>query len=571
MQFTIEVNNKSIRAEKGETILSALNRNGIIIPTLCRMAEFTPTGACRMCVVEVEGRDRLVTACSAPVEEWMKIKTHSPRVIRARKTIVELLLSNHPDDCLYCDRNLDCELQRLSDEMQVRERRIRGSKIKPRRDQSSPAIVRELSKCILCGRCLRVCEEVVTATSIDFIGRGRYTHVGPAMDRDFNFSSCIHCGQCVLVCPTGALHEKHYLSEVQEQLSKSDVTRVIQYSPLVPYALAEELGIKYNRDFDRLLNAALRKTGFDKIYLSGTGTDILITELTNAIIDSENKPDRKPLIVSACPAWVKYCEQFTPELLPLLSTLKTPQQISGAIIKSVVPVTGDKPRLYTVSVTPCTAMKFEARRDSMTRKGISDIDTVLTVRELARLIVLYGIDISNIDPESADEPMELRSSASLLAESAGGITESVLRSLAVRKGEKEADKPAVKKLRNTGNFRETIVTIGGRSYSVAVVDGLKGLAKIKQMVDSGAKYDLVEVMACPGGCVNGGGMLPAGSKEAVRQRSRFIWQTDDQEAVRGPEQSASVADLYGRVFEQYSELADRQLFHTHFSKRDVLL
>jgi iron-only hydrogenase group A len=505
------------------------------------------------------------------VEEWMKIKTHSPRVIRARKTIVELLLSNHPDDCLYCDRNLDCELQRLSDEMQVRERRIRGSKIKPRRDQSSPAIVRELSKCILCGRCLRVCEEVVTATSIDFIGRGRYTHVGPAMDRDFNFSSCIHCGQCVLVCPTGALHEKHYLSEVQEQLSKSDVTRVIQYSPLVPYALAEELGVKYNRDFDRLLNAALRKTGFDKVYLSGTGTDILITELTNAIIDSEDKPDRKTLIVSACPAWVKYCEQFTPELLPMLSTLKTPQQISGAIIKSVVPVTGDKPRLYTVSVTPCTAMKFEARRDSMTRKGISDIDTVLTVRELARLIVLYGIDISNIDPEPADEPMELRSSASLLAESAGGITESVLRSLAARKGEKEADRPAVKKLRNTGNFRETMVTIGGRSYSVAVVDGLKGLAKINQLVEAGAKYDLVEVMACPGGCVNGGGMLPAGSKEAVRQRSRFIWQTDDQEAVRGPEQSASVSDLYGRVFEQFPELADRQLFHTHFSKRDVLL
>jgi len=483
MQFTIEVNNKSIRAEKGETILSALNRNGIIIPTLCRMAEFTPTGACRMCVVEVEGRDRLVTACSAPVEEWMKIKTHSPRVIRARKTIVELLLSNHPDDCLYCDRNLDCELQRLSDEMQVRERRIRGSKIKPRRDQSSPAIVRELSKCILCGRCLRVCEEVVTATSIDFIGRGRYTHVGPAMDRDFNFSSCIHCGQCVLVCPTGALHEKHYLSEVQEQLSKGDVTRVIQYSPLVPYALAEELGVKYNRDFDRLLNAALRKTGFDRIFLSGAGTDILITELTDAILSSRNKPDRKPLIVSACPAWVKYCEQFLPELLPMLSTLKTPQQISGAIIKSVVPASNDKSRIYTVSVTPCTAMKFEARRDSMTRKGISDIDTVLTVRELARLIVLYGIDITNIDPEPADEPMALRSSSSLLAESAGGITESVLRSLAARMGEKDAEKPALKKLRNTVSFRETMVTAGGESFSVAVVDGLKGLTRIRQMIE----------------------------------------------------------------------------------------
>lgn len=571
MQFTIEVNNKSIKAEKGETILSALNRNGIMIPTLCRMAEFTPTGACRMCVVEVEGRDRLVTACSAPVEEWMKIRTHSPRVIRARKTIVELLLSNHPDDCLYCDRNLDCELQRLSDEMQVRERRIRGSKIKPRRDQSSPAIVRELSKCILCGRCLRVCEEVVTATSIDFIGRGRYTHVGPAMDRDFNFSSCIHCGQCVLVCPTGALHEKHYLSEVQEQLSKNDVIRVIQYSPLVPYALANEMGVKYTRDFDRILNATLRKTGFDKVFLSGAGTDILITELADTITRSETTAGRKPLIVSACPAWVKYCEQFTPELLPLLSTLKTPQQISGSIIKSVVPVSDDRPRVYTVSVTPCTAMKFEARRDSMTRKGISDIDTVLTVRELARLIILYGIDMTNIDPEPADEPMELRSSAALLAEAAGGIAESVLRTIAVRAGGKEADRAAVKKLRSTGIFRETSVTAGGVTCSVAVVDGLKGLEKLKQMLDAGTHFDLVEVMACPGGCVNGGGMIPAGSKEAVRQRTRFIWQTDEQEAVRGPEQSASVAELYGKVFENHKELADKKLFNTHFSKRDVLL
>ena len=571
MQFTIEVNNKSIRAEKGETILSALNRNGIMIPTLCRMQEFTPTGACRMCVVEVEGRDRLVTACSAPVEEWMKIQTHSPRVIRARKTIVELLLSNHPDDCLYCDRNLDCELQKLSDQMQVRERRIHGSKIKPRRDQSSPAIVRELSKCILCGRCLRVCEEVVTATSIDFIGRGRYTHVGPAMDRDFNFSSCIHCGQCVLVCPTGALHEKHYISEVQEQLSKNDVVRVIQYSPLVPFALAEELGVKYNRDFDRLLNAALRKAGFEKVFLSGTGTDLLITELTDAVIAARNAGSDKPLIISACPAWVKYCEQFFPDTLPMLSTLKTPQQITGAIIKSVVTVTAEKSRVYTVSVTPCTAMKFEARRDSMTRKGISDIDTVLTVRELARLIILYGIDITNIDPEPADEPMSQRSSSALLAETAGGISEAVIRSLVNRAGEKEADRQAIKKLRAGGSFREVTITAGEATYSVAVVDGLKGFGKLRQMLDGGKFFDLVEVMACPGGCVNGGGMVPAGSKEAVRQRSKFVFQSDEQEAVKGPENSASMAELNERVFKQCAELAGSKLFHTHFAKRDVLL
>jgi NADH dehydrogenase/NADH:ubiquinone oxidoreductase subunit G len=244
MLFTIQVNNKKIKAEKGETILTALNRNGIIIPTLCRMKEFTPTGACRMCVVEVEGRERLVTACSQPVEEWMIIYTHSPRVIKARKTIVELLLSKHPDDCLYCDRNLNCELQRLAEELNIRERRIRGKKIKPKLDQSSSSIVRELSKCIMCGRCVRVCEEIITATSLDFINKGQQTHVGTSMDKDFNFSSCINCGQCVQVCPTGALHEKHNITEVQEYLNKPDLVKVIQYSPLVVNGLAEEFGIK---------------------------------------------------------------------------------------------------------------------------------------------------------------------------------------------------------------------------------------------------------------------------------------------------------------------------------------
>ena len=573
MQFTIEVNNRRIIAEKGETILSALNRNGIIIPTICRMKEFTPTGACRMCVVEIEGKDRLVTACSQPVEEWMKIQTHSPRVIRARKTIVELLLSNHPDDCLYCERNLDCELQRLADQLQVRERRIRGRKIKPRLDQSSPAIVRELSKCILCGRCVRVCEEIVTATSIDLIGRGRKTHVGTAMDRDFNFSSCIHCGQCVLVCPTGALHEKHYISEVQEYLSKSDVLKVIQYSPLVPYALAEEMGIKYSRDFEKIINATLRKIGFDRVYLSGAGTDILIKELADMVAASAKGPDRKPVFVSACPAWVKYCEQFSPEMIPFLSSLKTPQQISGAIIKSML-TTGKNnipDRIFTASVTPCTAMKFEARRDSMTRKGVSDVDTVLTVRELARLIGLYGIDISNIDPEPADEPMSSRSATALLAEASGGIAESVLRTIAHNASGRDMDRQVFKKLRLAGSFREMTVNIHDQEYSVAIVDGLKGYEKLSLAMASGSKYDLVEVMACPGGCVNGAGMVPAGSKEAVRLRSKFIYQADDQDPVTGPWKSHSMTTMYDKIFVENKELTDRKVFHTFFVRRDVLL
>ncbi len=573
MLFTIQVNNRKIKAEKGETILLALNRNGIIIPTLCRMKDFTPTGACRMCVVEVEGRDRLVTACSQPVEEWMKIKTHSPRVIQARKTIVELLLSNHPDDCLYCDRNLYCELQRLSEELNIRERRIRGKKIKPRLDQSSPAIIRELSKCILCGRCVRVCEEVITSTSLDFINKGRDTHVGAAMDRDFNFSSCIHCGQCVLVCPTGALHEKHNITEVQEYLNKPEIIKVIQYSPLVSVGIAEELGIKHSREFDRILNAVLHKIGFDKVFTTGTGTDVCISEITEQLSERIKNKVETPLFISACPAWVKYAEQFMPGLIPQLSTVKSPQQITGAIVKTLVAgQMGAKPgQIYSVSATPCMAMKFEARRDGMTRKGISDVDAVLTVRELARLIRLYGIDITNIEHEPADEPMAGRSSSAVLAEVAGGLAEGVVRSLHFLKLRKDADKQVFKKIRATGTFRETSIQIGDNEIKVAVVDGLTGLEKLKAFLNSGKKLDLIEVMTCPGGCVHGAGLPFNASKDEIKSRSKLVYLADETEAINLPCKSPALINIYEKHLKENPELEDKLIFYTHFEKRNVLL
>jgi len=573
MLFTIQVNNKKIKAEKSETILSALNRNGIIIPTLCRMKDFTPTGACRMCVVEVEGRDRLVTACSQPVEEWMKIKTHSPRVILARKTIVELLLSNHPDDCLYCDRNLNCELQRLSEELNIRERRIRGRKIKPHLDQSSPAIVRELSKCILCGRCVRVCEEVITSTSLDFINKGRETHVGAAMDRDFNFSSCVHCGQCVLVCPTGALHEKHNITEVQDYLNKPDIIKVIQYSPMVTAGIAEELGMRYNREFDKILNAILRKIGFDKVFTTGTGTDICITEITGQLSERIENKAETPLYISACPAWVKYAEQFIPSLIPQLSTVKSPQQITGVLVKTLIAgQLGLKPEeIFSVSATPCLAMKFEARRDGMMRKGISDVDSVLTVRELARLIRLYGIDTTNIEHEPADEPMAGRSSSAVLAEVSGGLAEGVIRSFHFLKLKKEADKQLFKKLHSGGSFRETTVQVGEIEVKVAVVDGLTGLEKLRTSISSGKKYDLVEVMTCPGGCVHGAGLPFNTSKDEIKSRSKLVYQADDTEAINLPCKSPALINLYEKLLKENSDIADKKIFYTHFERRNVLL
>lgn len=572
MVFTIQVNNKKIKAEKGETILSALNRNGIKIPTLCRMKDFTPTGACRMCVVEVDGRERLVTACSQPVEEWMKIQTHSPRVIQARKTIVELLLSNHPDDCLYCDRNLNCELQRLSEELNIRERRIRSRKIKTRLDQSSPAIVRELSKCILCGRCVRVCEEVITATSLDFINKGRETHVGAAMDKDFNFSSCVHCGQCVLVCPTGALHEKHNITEVQEYLHKADMMKVIQYSPLVTIGIAEELGMRYTREFDKILNGIFRKIGFDKVFKTGTGTDVCITEITEQLSKSIEDKSDTPLYISACPAWVKYAEQFLPALLPQLSTVKSSQQITGVLIKTLVAGQLEmKPEnIFSVSVTPCIAMKFEAGRDGMMRKGISDVDSVLTVRELARLIRLHGIDTTNIEPEPADEPMAGRSSSAALAEVSGGLAEGVLRSLHYLKLKKEPDKQIFKKLRASGNFREASISIGDQEVNVAVVDGLTGLEKLRSVLASGRKFHLVEVMTCQGGCVHGAGLPFTSSKEDIKGRAKLIYQADDTEAINFPCKSPACINLYEKLKEN-SDIADKKIFHTHFEKRNVLL
>jgi len=573
MLFTIQVNNKKIKAEKGETILSALNRNGIIIPTLCRMKDFTPTGACRMCVVEVEGKERLVTACSQPVEEWMKIQTHSPRVITARKTIVELLLSNHPDDCLYCDRNLNCELQKLSEELNIRERKIKSKKIKPRLDQSSPAIVRELSKCILCGRCIRVCEEVITSTSLDFINKGRKTHVGAAMDRDFNFSSCIQCGQCVLVCPTGALHEKHYLNEVQEYLHKTDILKVIQYSPLVSYGISEELGIKYSREFDRVLNAVLRKIGFDKVYTTGTGTDVCITELAGQLAGIPGEKTEGPLYTSTCPSWVKYAEQFIPELIPNLSTVKSSQQITGVLVKTLVAdhLKIRPEQIFSVSVTPCMAMKYEARRDGMMRRGISDVDSVLTVRELARLIRLYGIDVTNIDKENADEPMAVRSSSAVLTEVSGGLAESVMRLLHFKITGKEPDKQLFRKLRLSGTFREAVMPLGDNEIRVAVVDGLTGLEKLKTAIGAGRKFHLIEVMTCPGGCVHGAGLPFSSSREELRNRSKMIYQADETEPVSLPCKSSSIINLYEKLLKENSEIGDKKIFHTHFEKKNVLL
>ncbi len=423
MELKIEVNNKTLEAKAGETILDVLSRNGIKVPTLCHMKNYFPSGACRMCVVEHENSNRLIPSCSYPVENGMKIKTHSSRVVEARKMIVELLLSNHPDDCLYCVRNGNCTLQDLAIEHRVTERRISGKKNEFPKDLSSPSITRDPAKCILCGRCIRVCEEVMGVSAIDYINRGSNVLIGTTFNKGLNTSSCVNCGQCIMVCPTGALTEKSHHNEILMALSDPEKMVVVQYAPAISVSLAEEFGMEPGKDINGIMNTALRKIGFDRVFDTTFSADLTIMEESAELIQRVKSNGVLPMITSCCPAWIKYAEEFASDFLPNISTCKSPQQMLGAIIKTYfAEKAGIKPEnIYSVSIMPCTAKKFEGQRTGMTRQGLTDVDAVLTTREFAQMIRLYGIDMKKLEPESADSPHGIRSSAGKLFGGTGGL------------------------------------------------------------------------------------------------------------------------------------------------------
>lgn len=574
MNFDIEVNNRTIQARKGETILAALNRNGINVPTLCNLKGLSPTGACRVCVVEVEGFQSLVTSCSYPVKEGMKIKTHSPRVVKARKTLVELLLSNHPDDCLYCERNGNCELQDLSVELNIRERRISGRKSRHRLDLSSPSIMRDPSKCILCGRCVRTCDEIQSVSTLEFLNRGSKTIVGTSMNRDLNFSNCIACGQCVLVCPTGALHEHSNLDDIQDALNNKSQKVVIQFGPSISVSLAEEFGIKAGKDINGLLVAALRKIGFDFIFDSTFAADLAIMETAAELQQRMEKKENLPMISSCCPAWVKFAEQFYPELLPLLSSSKSPQQMMGTIIKTYfAQKQGINPNeIFSVSIMPCLAKKFEAQRVEMTSKGLSDVDLVLSTRELARLIRLYGIDINSIDPQQADSPFSIRSSAGKLFATAGGTAEALVRTMHYNLTGKELVTPKINELRIGVGVKEVHHKIGKEKFKVILSNGLKDIHKLLQNIKEGgndAQY--IEIMACPGGCINGGGQPFSANDKDIKARAKSIYDIDDVETIKVAHKNPMLIDLYNDFLEKPGSEKAKKLLQVRYSKKDVLL
>jgi len=574
MFFDIEVNDKKYQAKKGETILEALTRNGISVPTLCKMKDFSSTGACRMCVVEVEGIENLVPSCSFPINGQIKIKTHSPRVIKARKTIVELLLANHPDDCLYCIKNGNCELQHLAYDLNIRERIYFGEKNMHKRDKSSPGIERDAEKCILCGRCVRVCEEQMKVSAIDFIHRGKDVVVETTFRRGLNLSSCINCGQCIIVCPTGALYERSHIAVVTDALNNQQKYVVAHFAPSVTVSLAEEFGLKPGKDVSGIISAILKRLGFNAVFETAAGSDFTIMEEVAEFMERKEKENSLPMFSSCCPAWVQFVEEFYPEFIPNLSTTKSPQQILGKLAKTYYAEINniDSKDIFSVAIMPCTAKKFEIQREEMTQEGISDNDAVLTVREFIRLIKLYGIDVKNIEPEFADAPFSAKSSAGKLLGVSGGTTESFIRTLHFKLSGKEMDDYKILDSRNVKGMHIFHIEINKTKFSFAVVNGMETLRQLIAEIKSGTlQLDYVEVMACEGGCVNGGGQLINVDEKSIKARSKGLYDIDDTDMIKVAHKNQIVLELYADYLDNPLSEKAQKLLHTSYSKKEVFL
>jgi iron-only hydrogenase group A len=567
---TIEVNGRTIEAQPGEMLLAALRRAGIRVPTLCHMEGLSPSGACRVCVVEVEGQRGLVPSCAFPVAGGMKVQTHSARAVQARRTIVELLLANHPDDCLYCARNRNCQLQALADELGVRQRRFAGERSRHYLDMSSPAILRDPAKCILCGKCVRVCEEIQGVAAIDFIGRGSRAKIGTAFDEGLNVSGCVNCGQCAVVCPTGAITEQSYVREVLSALRDRNKVCVVQHAPAVSVTLGEEFNLPPGTDVVGAMTAALRRLGFQRVFDTGFTADLTIMEEASELVQRIKTGGRLPMMTSCSPGWIKFVETYYPDFIPNLSTCKSPQQMMGAVVKTYFAEREkiNPASIYSVSIMPCTAKKFEAARPEMARNGMPDIDVVLTTRELADVIRMFGLDLAEMEPETADTPFGERTTAGKLFGGTGGVMEAALRTAHWMVTGREMADFTVNAVRGLEGVKEAELVLDGLTVRVAVVSGLGNARQLLDEIRAGRKqYHFVEVMTCPGGCVAGGGQPLDARPERIAARLKSLYAIDGREPVRTSHRNESVSRLYAEFLGAPLGHRSHELLHTHYEVR----
>ena len=602
--ISLTINNVPVEVPDGSTILCAAKQAGVRIPTLCYVEGLKAVGACRVCAVEVEGARNLVASCSMPAAEGMKVLTNTRRVRESRRAVVELLLSEHNGECQTCDRNEDCELQALAAELGIREISYVGEKTRKRIDVSTPALVRDMGKCIKCRRCVSVCQETQNVGALFPQNRGFETVIGPAFGHDLSTVACVQCGQCAAVCPVGAITEKDQIDDVWKALDKADNHVVAQTAPAIRAALGECFGYPPGTLVTGKMVAALRRLGFDAVFDTNFTADLtimeegteLLTRLKTALVGNEGNanesnsqspiPNPLPMFTSCSPGWIKYLEYYHPEMLPNLSTCKSPQQMFGAVAKTYyAEKLGKKPeQIVVVSVMPCTAKKFECQRPEMDSSGTRDVDIVLTTRELGKMIRAAGIDFDALPDEEMDAPLGLSSGAADIFANTGGVMEAAIRTAYELVTGRELPLAGlhVSPVAGLDGVKEASLKIEGAkpewsflegvALNVAVAHGLGNAEKVISAIKSGEKqYHFVEIMACPGGCIGGGGQ-PRYTNNKVRQaRIAAIYREDEGKKLRKSHENPAIAQLYAEFLTE-GPLGHRshELLHTTYTQREKM-
>ncbi len=561
----------------GATIMEAADSIGIRIPRLCYHPSLSIQGACRVCVVEVQGQRNLVAACAYPAENGMIVKTNSPLLRRVRRDIVELILDNHPMDCQTCERNGNCELQNLAYELGVRKRFFAGTRKHYPKDESSPSVIRDQEKCILCGRCVRVCDEVQGVCNLGQQHRGFNITVAPAHDAPMMDSVCVHCGQCANVCPTAAILEHNETDAVFEALSNPDLHVVVQTAPAIRATIGEGFGFAPGTSTTGKLTHALRMMGFHKVFDTNFGADLTVVEESQEFINRLKTGEKLPLLTSCSPGWISFLEHFYPELIPYASTCRSPMSMLSVLLKTFYAQTVglDPKKIFVVAIMPCTAKKFEADRPQhRTPWGAPYTDAVLTTRELIWMLKSLGIEFENLADQGFDDPLGVSSGAADLFGATGGVMEAALRTAYAKLTGKECPTLDFTQVRNVAGAREAAIEISGKSIRVGVANGLNNAKHLLASVLSGEKqFHLIELMACPGGCIGGGGQPypPPGmhllNPELLAMRSRALYDIDKGKQLRVAHRNPAIRKLYADFLGEPNGSKAHELLHTHYEPK----
>ena len=568
----IKINGMSLSVPKGSTILEAAKAAGISIPTLCFLKDINEIGACRMCVVEVKGARSLVASCVYPVSEGLEVLTNTPRIQKSRRTTLELILSNHNRTCLSCSRSGSCELQKLCTDYGIEDdSRFDGENPKFEKDESTMHLIRDNSKCILCRRCVASCQQQKVAV-IGTNNRGFDTQISCAFDRPLGDVACVSCGQCIANCPTGALRERDNCDDVTDAISNPNKHVVVQVAPAIRATLGECFGMPIGTNVKGKMVAALRRLGFDKVFDTDFGADLTIMEEANEFLHRVKNHETLPMITSCSPGWIKFCEHYYPELIPNLSTCKSPQQMTGAIIKTWYAEQNnlDPKDIVVVSVMPCTAKKFEINRDNQCASGVPDVDIVITTRELATLINRAHIDFLDLPDEDFDPALGISTGAGAIFGATGGVMEAALRTAADVLEGKPLEHIDYDEVRGTDDIKEATYHVGGMDINVAVVSGLKNASIILDKIKSGsANYHFIEIMCCPGGCINGGGqpIQPSSVKnftDIKALRSKALYDEDKNMPLRKSHENPIIKKLYKEYLGAPGSHKAHDILHTSY-------